>query len=153
MDAHYPPSMEAPPTFFKTDSRCFLVIPEWRQAAFRHEGRSDTCRYNAVTAQHNLISSPLNSLRYLAPLKQMHLTLGSGRKGRGKERDGEHWAFGCVTLRKRSAGMFKELEAPKGIRAISFQTFQVLSTCLYTWSSMSDRRGETTSVRQGLRWA
>lgn len=53
-----PPSMGVLLTFFKTDSRCFLVIPEWRQDAFRHKGRSDTCRYNAVTAQYNLISSP-----------------------------------------------------------------------------------------------
>lgn len=96
---------------------------------------------------------PLNSLTYLALLKQMHLTLGPGRKSRGKELDGEHWALGCANLSKRSAGVFKEQEAPKGIRAVSFQAFQGLRTCPYTWSSMSDRRGETTSVRQGLRLA
>lgn len=97
-------------------------------------------------------SPPLNTLRYLALLKRMHLTLGPGRS-RGKELDGEQWALGCVTLRKGSAGVFQEQEAPKGPRAVSFHTFPLLRARPHTWSSMSDRRGETTSVRQGLRWA
>lgn len=104
-------------TFFKTDSRCFLVIPEWRQAAFRHEGRSDTCRCNAVTAQHNTISPSEVSQRHSTLWKQMHQKLGAGRKCSepatsvpgpgipgGQELDGEHQALGSVTLRKMPAG-------------------------------------------------
>lgn len=75
--------------------------------------------------------------------------------GLGTLEDSRWRTLGSSTLRTRSAatGVFKEQEAPEGIRGNKLQAFQVLRTCPYTWSSMSDRRGETTSVRHGLRWA
>lgn len=65
MDAPYHPSAGALLTFFKTASRCFLVIPEWRRAAFRHAGRSDTCKCNAVTAQHSSIPATFSQSYYI----------------------------------------------------------------------------------------
>lgn len=104
MGAPYHPPAGALLTFFKTASRCFLVIPEWRQAAFRHAGRSDTCKCKAVAKF---------SQSYSTLCREKHQTLGPGRTrsepasygpGHPGDRglDGDYWALGCATLRKVS---------------------------------------------------